>query len=391
MDVGDFDSSLKMLEEIIPYYENTNNISGEIISLWLCGRNLNSLKKSDSALAISNKAITLSLKTPDSILYRRLLLSTAISNYQKNNYKSSLDSILKVEVLNTKNQLKNNDSDIVMYLYLGKVFLEQQQEKLAIYNFKKVDSIASVQSYPHPMVRENYELLIDYYKKQNDKDHQLYYINKLLAFDSIYDNNSTYIIRNVNDKYVTPNLLLEKQQIIDSLEHDNSKIIMVLVILFCGLVLLSIVLFRNTKKRRVYEKRIASLGSVKKTQPHDIKDEITERVLEDLYKIEETQKFLDEDFNLGTLAKQLNTNTSYLSKIINDHKQKTFKQYLIELRINALLKNLDENVIMRRYSIEALAASIGYKNASSFTRIFKKYLGESPSSFLNKKYPERIR
>lgn len=98
--------------------------------------------------------------------------------------------------------------------------------------------------------------------------------------------------------------------------------------------------------------------------------------------------FLDKDFNLNVLAKLLNTNTSYASRIINDYKQQTFKQYLVGLRIDVLINNLEKNPIMRKHSIEALAESIGYTNASSFTRIFKGYAGVNPSEYLKKKYLE---
>jgi YesN/AraC family two-component response regulator len=58
----------------------------------------------------------------------------------------------------------------------------------------------------------------------------------------------------------------------------------------------------------------------------------------------------------------------------------------MDLRINYLIQKLDENPILRKHSIEALADSIGYKNASSFTRIFKNYTGISPSKYFKQKY-----
>jgi len=166
------------------------------------------------------------------------------------------------------------------------------------------------------------------------------------------------------------------------------------------LILICIIIY-NIRKRKILNKKIDSfkLQLQKQKQHKPNKKELVNpidnltitRILNDLNAIENSEIFLSQDFNLGVLAKTLNTNTSYLSKIINQHKKKSFKQYLIELRIAALLNNLDKNPIMRKYSIEALAESIGYTNASSFTRIFKNYLGENPSSFLNKKYPERKR
>jgi len=54
----------------------------------------------------------------------------------------------------------------------------------------------------------------------------------------------------------------------------------------------------------------------------------------------------------------------------------------MELRINYLLKELQENPVTQKYSIEALGKMIGYTNPSAFTRTFKKQMGITPSQYL---------
>ncbi len=68
------------------------------------------------------------------------------------------------------------------------------------------------------------------------------------------------------------------------------------------------------------------------------------------------------------LTKKLNTNTTYLSYIINKTKSKTLKNYITELKIEYLIKFLTEE--------------IGYTNASEFIRAFKKYKGVTPLEFI---------
>jgi AraC-like DNA-binding protein len=82
------------------------------------------------------------------------------------------------------------------------------------------------------------------------------------------------------------------------------------------------------------------------------------------------------------LAKKLNTNTSYLSYIINKVKNQSFKQYITALKINYLLKKLQQEKKFRNYTIKSLAEEIGYTNASAFTRAFKIYKGITPSEFI---------
>ena len=116
---------------------------------------------------------------------------------------------------------------------------------------------------------------------------------------------------------------------------------------------------------------------------YSIHIEIEEMVLKELEKFELSKDYLDSTFSIHQLAKNLNTNTSYLSSIINEKKEKTYKQYITELRINYLIKILITNSKFRKYTVKALGEEIGYTNASSFSRSFKNYLGKTPSDYIN--------
>lgn len=81
-------------------------------------------------------------------------------------------------------------------------------------------------------------------------------------------------------------------------------------------------------------------------------------------------------------AKLFKTNTGYFSKVLNEHKRLTFKQYIRKLRINYIVEKIESEKSYRSYTIQALANEIGYKNASSFAKAFKEELGQNPSDFL---------
>ena len=106
-------------------------------------------------------------------------------------------------------------------------------------------------------------------------------------------------------------------------------------------------------------------------------------VLKNLKEFELSKDYLDSTFSIHQLAKNLNTNTSYLSSIINEKKEKTYKQYITELRINYLIKILTTNSKFRKYTVQALGEEIGYTNGSSFSRSFKNYLGKTPKDYIN--------
>lgn len=116
----------------------------------------------------------------------------------------------------------------------------------------------------------------------------------------------------------------------------------------------------------------------------NIDDKKIEEILVKLQKLEDKQFFLRQDCTLHTMAKKLKTNTSYLSRIINTHLNKSFSTYINELRINYVILELKNNKRLRSYSIKGIAQEVGYKNADAFSRYFRSATGISPSLYIKK-------
>ena len=113
-----------------------------------------------------------------------------------------------------------------------------------------------------------------------------------------------------------------------------------------------------------------------------ISPEILSDVIRNLNDFENQKGYLDKDISLNSLAKQLGTNHSYLSKIINQIKHKSFKHYLNDLRIAHAYEELQQDALKRRYTIEAIAFDNGFRSAESFSKKFKERYGLYPSQFL---------
>jgi AraC-like DNA-binding protein len=110
----------------------------------------------------------------------------------------------------------------------------------------------------------------------------------------------------------------------------------------------------------------------------------TKQILKALEKYEKTQDFLALGITLNNLAPKLNTNSKYLSKIINTHKKKSFTQYINDLRIEYLLKKLDDDPIYTKYKITAIAKEIGFNTPKAFSKAFFKKTGITPSEYIKK-------
>lgn len=147
------------------------------------------------------------------------------------------------------------------------------------------------------------------------------------------------------------------------------------------------------KKQLVYKRRFKSLigktenkTNANTVQPKkeipDISKEIVEQVLDELEKFETSKAFLNNKVTLVSLSKTINTNSNYLSKIINFYKKKNFSTYISDLRIDFCINQLKKDKNCRKYSIKAIASEIGFNNAESFSKAFYKKTGLYPSYFI---------
>lgn len=106
-------------------------------------------------------------------------------------------------------------------------------------------------------------------------------------------------------------------------------------------------------------------------------------LLNKLKKFESTTKFTNKEISLAVLAGQFDTNTKYLSEIINKHYNVNFNTYINKLRINFIIEKLKSDPNFSNYKISYLAEISGFSSHSSFATIFKSITGISPITFID--------
>jgi len=108
-------------------------------------------------------------------------------------------------------------------------------------------------------------------------------------------------------------------------------------------------------------------------------NEIVEKLLE----LESNLEYLNTGFTLAYVAKTIKTNTTYLSYVVNKRFGKSFGEYTNELKINYAINKMITSESYRKKSTQATAESVGFKNAGSFAKSFRKRTGVSPAQFAN--------
>lgn len=168
--------------------------------------------------------------------------------------------------------------------------------------------------------------------------------------------------------------------ILESEKEKKQQLLILFVIASCLLAYLAFWLYR--KKKLVAEEKKAI---DKETAKSNLIPNKTERdILKRLDVFEHSTLFLDKQLRIATLAKHLQTNTRYLSLILNDKKNKTFNNYINQLRINYIVNKLDNDAIYLSYKISYLAEESGFASQSSFSSSFKEVTGMSPSAYIKK-------
>lgn len=118
-----------------------------------------------------------------------------------------------------------------------------------------------------------------------------------------------------------------------------------------------------------------------KQQKNLASDEQTKTLTKEIYRLLLHEKlFLDPDLTLQVLVEKLNSNSSYVSRAINDHYGKNFNTLINEFRIKEARKIL-ANSSFNHLTIEGIAREVGFNSIPSFNNAFKKFTGISPSFF----------
>ncbi|MCT3719559.1 helix-turn-helix transcriptional regulator [Elizabethkingia anophelis] len=105
-------------------------------------------------------------------------------------------------------------------------------------------------------------------------------------------------------------------------------------------------------------------------------------LIKKLKAFETSGKYLRKGISLSYLAHSLSTNPRQLSLVINKNKNKTFNDYINELRIKYITDQLYNNPVYRGYKISYLAEECGYASHQVFINAFRKETGMTPSYFI---------
>lgn len=390
--LGFYDEAISLLRECVAYFkkDDPRPYLNSLHSLGLCYTKIGNfgLGTDTNALGLSE-----SKRLENTEMNAYFIHSQGINEYFKKNYGLAIKKIESSLGVIAKNKDFANVS--VGNFYIGKSYWELQKPEKALVYFQKVDQTFKDNGYIRPDLREVYELMIAYYKTNDNPKAQLYAIDQLLKADSILNETYKYLIGKIHKEYDTKALSNEKEKIKEQLirtKKYDALLVGIIVLLFISLLLFT---YRHFKIRSTYKQNFDALllklndeskgkpkPKIEKPEILDINREAVAAVLKQLEKFERDNKFLEKDLTLVKLAAAFNSNTKYLSKIIYHYRDKGFVDYINALKVDYLINLLKNDKKIRNYTNKALADEAGFSTTQRFVTAFLAKTSMPPSYFV---------
>ncbi|KFF07186.1 histidine kinase [Flavobacterium reichenbachii] len=361
----------------------------------------------DSAAYFYKKAITFSQKYTDNKITAKLSLGNIY--LMKNDYENA-EKVYYDVAFYAKQNSSEQFFQVATY-NLGDLYYATKKYDKALVFLKRVDSISlKSKTFDNSFFKSNY-IQAKIYNLKNEPElaykHSKIYLDAYEKFESKLRDEAV----EVNYKLGVEDLGDEMLNIQEKYKYEvlwNKALKVFYVLLVVGIVFL---LIKNIRDKNKAHKKMNALieefkaNLEKKEHPEEIIeaetaeiedvtfkkenanltiDEAKEnKIVEKLLALEEKLEYLNADFTLAYAAKKVKTNTTYLSYIVNKRFGKSFGEYSNELKINYVINEMITNHLYRKYSTQAIAESVGFKNAVSFAKSFRKRTGVSPAQFAN--------
>lgn len=181
-----------------------------------------------------------------------------------------------------------------------------------------------------------------------------------------------------NEKYLNEERIRHEKK-------ENLLLLFILGLVSTVLIVIIILFIIKSKKNQIlFQKNIeltlSTQKRIKVKPDNSISIELINKLEKLLY---EKEIFTNSKLTLDKLAKQLNTNRTYLSETINTHYKVSFSVLINQLRLKKGREMLIDTKF-DHFSIEGISTSVGFNSISTFNTYFKKETGITPSYFRKK-------
>jgi len=394
-----YDLAKNYLKQSISISKELNDFAGMEVNLNNLAYAYQESGDLDSALILYNQsaAIAERLERYGNLAVRKI--NIGMLYYRKGDYDTAAKYVKEGLATNRELRLKLSVSGALQSL--GMIYMAKNQPGLAKDYLDEALAIAEELN-ARIILEKIYEARSKLFEQTGEYRKSLENYRKYVAIkDSVFTKNSQAKLAEMQARYETE----KKQQQIELLLKDNQlqktelrKKQITLFSLVSGIAFLTISVLliwflyiqKSKANRKLVEKNLELMKREEKDFPTNLAkeekpglpDEEKNRILLNLERLMKTEKaFSQKQISLKTLAADLQTNTTYLSRIINENYEMNFSHFLNIHRIREAQKMFAQNQ-HKSMTLEGIAESIGFQSRSTFNGAFKKITGVTPTVYL---------
>ncbi len=285
-----------------------------------------------------------------------------------------------------------NQAEIIAdtYYEMAEFFLFHEEQDSAVYFAKKAySSISNTTKYQN--ILQILELIYNY----SSEPEQFQYGNLINQYKD-----SLFVQNNLQDKEKNKLRLAQANVLISLSEYKRVQLVqetrirnqnLIIIIISALSVFLVIALIFNVIYNRrllVTQKQLARRTielSLIETETNKFAIKNTNKLLSELDELMFKEKiYLNKKLKLEDIAEKLNTNLTYVSRIINEKFDLKFNDYINNLRIKeaCFIISQTEN---EKLSINQLYNMVGFESRATFYSAFKKFTGVTPAVYIKMK------
>ena len=408
LNIGNSFGYLREYDKAIKYFYMAENTAKENENNYMLIKALNNLASMYDKKKEYRRSVEINLKLVDFLDSLHIENKKVLAFVTLSQSYNMLGKTKKVEEFlekSLKTAEKYNDESLKLLAYTNyEIFMIKHGKiKQGIIYADKALKIAKAQNNLNSLI-DIYQSKYRAYEKTGQLDSSIYYLKKYQDLkESIENEKVKKDIYNLEIKYRTAEKEKENQKLQFENTLQKTKIKQTrktrdifLFSLILAFILLSIIFNLLKRKNKIYKILVKRFNELKEKE-NELKivkkqlnysenresaftDEKKEELLSKIENEFEINKIYKENISLQKLAEKLNTNTSYLSGIINNIYKTSFSDFLNHYRIQEAV-DLFNNPDFINYSTEAIGKESGFNSDKTFVRAFKKHIGVTPSYF----------
>lgn len=183
--------------------------------------------------------------------------------------------------------------------------------------------------------------------------------------------------------------LLKSEKLLEQERSRMTTIVAVVIGVSLILALVALLVIIKQKRRLAQSYRILYEMNVSQDKADaarlaiKITEEQTNELVNKIRNVLDTEEELcAPDFSIARLAELVESNSSYVSKIINDIFHVNFRTLVNERRIRLVCRRMEDDNMYGCYTLRTLAESVGFRSMSTFNTAFKKVTKTTPSMYM---------